>query len=241
LKPACHSPFDKPVLSIVEGLKHEQARAIAQDRRLTVYLIRHGETFWNREGKCQGVTDIPLTEKGYRQAQSIAAALREKPLSLVLSSPLIRARETAVIIAEAHGLTVETATALQEWNQGELEGLAGPQLLRDYKAFFERWFQDPAGTPPPGGEPLQALQERAWSVVDCLRERALNGPIAVVSHTMTIGTILCAALGLDLAYIHRLRLELASRSTIQFAPFGLFSAWVLTALNDRNHLTDDLR
>jgi broad specificity phosphatase PhoE len=213
---------------------------MTQDHRLTVYLIRHGETFWNREGKCQGVTDVPLTEKGYRQAQSIAAALREKPLSLVLSSPLTRARETAVIIAEAHGLTVETATALQEWNQGELEGLAGAQLLRDYRAFFEYWFQDPAGTPPPGGEPLQALQERAWPVVDRLRERALNGPIAVVSHTMTIGTILCAALGLDLAYIHRLRLELASRSTIQFAPFGLFSAWVLTALNDRNHLTDDL-
>jgi broad specificity phosphatase PhoE len=214
---------------------------MAQDRRLTVYLIRHGETFWTREGKCQGVTDIPLTEKGYRQAQSIAASLREQPLSLVLSSPLIRARETAGIIAEAHGLTVETATALQEWDQGKLEGLAGPQLLRDYKVFFECWFQDPAGTPPPGGEPLRALQERAWSVIDRLRERSLNGPIAVVSHTMTIGTILCAALGLDLAYIHRLRLELASRSTIQFAPFGLFSAWVLTALNDRTHLTDDLR
>jgi broad specificity phosphatase PhoE len=56
---------------------------------------------------------------------------------------------------------------------------------------------------------------------------------------MTIGTILCAALGLDLAYIHRFRLNVASRNTIEFVPFGLFSAWVLTSLNDRSHLTED--
>jgi broad specificity phosphatase PhoE len=213
---------------------------MAKDQRLKVYLIRHGETLWNREGRCQGITDIPLTEKGYCQARSIAEALRGEPLSLVLSSPLARARETAAVIAEMHGLTVETATELQEWNQGELEGLAGPELLGNHKAFFERWFKDPAGTAPPGGEPLQSLQNRVWPVIDALRERSLNGPIAVVSHNMTIGTILCATLGLDLAYIHRLRLNVGSRSTIEFVPLGLFSAWVLTALNDRSHLADGL-
>lgn len=213
---------------------------MAKDQRLKVYFIRHGETPWNREGRCQGITDISLTEKGYRQAHSIAEALRGEPLSLVLSSPLVRARETAAVIAEPHGLTVETATELQEWNQGELEGLAASELLRDYRVFFERWFKDPAGTAPPGGEPLQALQNRAWPVIDALRERSLEGPVAVVSHNMTIGTILCATLGLDLAYIHRLRLNVGSRSTIEFVPFGLFSAWVLTALNDRSHLTEDL-
>jgi alpha-ribazole phosphatase len=214
---------------------------MAKDQRLKVYLIRHGETLWNREGRCQGITDIPLTEKGHRQARSIGEALRGEPLSLVLSSPLARARETAAVIAEPHGLTVETATELQEWNQGELEGLAGPELLGNHKAFFELWFKDPAGTAPPGGEPLQALQDQAWAVIDALRERSLNGPIAVVSHNMTIGTILCATLGLDLAYIHRLRLNVGSRSTIEFVPLGLFSAWVLTALNDRSYLADGLR
>ena len=214
---------------------------MAKDQRLKVYLIRHGETLWNREVRCQGITDIPLTEKGYRQARSIAEALREEPLGLVLSSPLMRARETATVIAEPYGLTVETATELKEWNQGELEGLAGPELLRDHRAFCERWFKDPAGTAPPGGEPLQALQNRAWPIIDSLRERSLSGPLVVVSHNMTIGTILCATLGLDLAYIHRLRLNVGSRSTIEFAPLGLFSAWVLTALNDRSHLEDGLR
>jgi broad specificity phosphatase PhoE len=210
-------------------------------QRLTVYLIRHGETWWNREGRCQGVTDIPLTDKGYRQARAIAAALADKPLSAILSSPLQRGKETAAIIAERHGLAVEVREELREWNQGELEGLTGAELLGNHRAFFQRWFQDSAGTAPPGGEPLQTLQMRAWPVIDSLRERGLNGPVAVVSHTMTLGTIICAALGLELANIHRLKLDLASRSTITFSPFGLFSAWVLTALNDRHYLVDDLR
>jgi broad specificity phosphatase PhoE len=214
---------------------------MAPDRRLTVYLIRHGETLWNLEGRCQGVTDIPLTEKGYRQAHAIAKALAEKPLSLVLSGPLQRTRETAAIIAASQGLSLETRTELREWHQGELEGLTGPELLANHRTYFQRWFQDPAGAAPPGGETLQSLQARAWPVIEGLRERALDSPVAVVSHTMTIGTIICAALGLDLAYIHRLRLDIASRSTIRFAPFGLFSAWVLTGLNDCHHLTKDLR
>jgi broad specificity phosphatase PhoE len=136
---------------------------------------------------------------------------------------------------------VETRDELREWHQGELEGLTGKELLGDHHAFFERWFQDPAGTPPPGGETLQSLQDRVWPVIDSLRQRRLNGPVAVVSHTMTIGTILCASLGLDLAHIHRMKLDLASRSTITFSPLGLFSAWVLTALNDCSHLAQDLR
>jgi len=211
------------------------------DRRLTVYLIRHGETLWNREGRCQGVTDVPLTEKGHRQAQAIAKALAGKPLSLILSGPLQRTTETAAVIAESHGLPVETREELREWHQGELEGLTGPELLAHYRAYFERWFQDPAGAAPPGGETLQSLQDRAWPVINNLRERPLNGPVAVVSHTMTIGTIICAALSLNLAHIHRLKLDVASRSTITFSPFGLFSAWVLTSLNDCHHLLlDDL-
>ena len=214
---------------------------MATDHRFTVYLIRHGETLWNREGRCQGVTDIPLTEKGYRQAHAIANAFAGKRLGLVLSGPLQRTRETAAVLAESQGLSVETREELREWNQGDLEGLTGAELLGNHRAYFERWFQDPAGAAPPGGETLRSLQERAWPVIDSLRERTLNGPVTVVSHTMTIGTIICAALGLNLAHIHRLKLDIASRSTITFAPFGLFSAWVLTGLNDCHHLAEGLR
>lgn len=124
---------------------------MAQRRQLTVYLVRHGETFWNREGRCQGATDIPLTDAGRAQAHALALALAEKPLSLVLSSSLQRGQETARIIAEPHGLSVELRDELQEWKQGELEGLTGAELLSQHHAYFARWRDDPAHAAPPGG------------------------------------------------------------------------------------------
>ena len=72
---------------------------MANDKPLTVYLIRHGETAWNKEGRCQGVTDIPLTETGRRQARAVANTLERIPLCRILTSPLQRARETARGIA----------------------------------------------------------------------------------------------------------------------------------------------
>lgn len=203
---------------------------------LTVHLVRHGETEWNRDGRCQGVTDIPLTVKGRRQAEAVARTFAAKRPGLILSSPLRRALETAHRIAKGHGLSCETVAALREWDQGQLEGLTGPQLLSNHTAFFHRWQQDPAHTPPPGGETLQALQSRAWPVVDQLREQTFDGSVVVVSHTMTIATILCAALGLDLGHIHHLKIDLASRSTIVFSQFGLFSLWRVASLNDQHHL-----
>src|SRR5437773_4261636 len=122
---------------------------MAADRRLTVYLIRHGETFWNREGRCQGVTDVPLTEKGYRQAHAIAKAFAGRQLSLILSGALQRTRETAVIIAAPLGLSVETREELREWHQRELEGLTGVELVGNHRSYFVRWREDPAQTAPP--------------------------------------------------------------------------------------------
>ena len=98
------------------------------ERPLTVYLVRHGETEWNRDGRCQGVTDIALTEKGIQQAEALGQVFSEKQISCILSSPLQRAHDTAARIAQPHGLAIETAAALQEWDQGELEGLTGAQL-----------------------------------------------------------------------------------------------------------------
>ena len=217
---------------------------MSSQQPLTVYLIRHGETAWNEEGRCQGVTDIPLTDKGRRQAQAVAKALERQPIGRILTSPLLRARDTAALIAQPHALSPECYDELKEWDQGSLEGLTGPELMQDYPGFFERWLADPAGTAPPGGEPLRAVQQRVWPLLDRLRQHdpnELTGPVVVVSHTLTTAVMICAALGLDLAQVHRLKIDLASISSLIFTEFGPFAMWRLAALNDRHHLADDLR
>ena len=216
---------------------------MSSQQPLTVYLIRHGETAWNEEGRCQGVTDIPLTDKGRRQARAVAKALERQPIGRILTSPLLRARDTAALIAQSHALSLECYDELKEWDQGSLEGLTGPELMQDYPGFFERWLADPAGTAPPGGEPLSAVQQRAWPILDRLRQHdphELTGPVVVVSHTLTTAVMLCAALGLDLAQVHRLKIDLASISRLIFTEFGPFAMWRLAALNDRHHLPAEL-
>ena len=216
---------------------------MSNQKPLTVYLVRHGETAWNEEGRCQGVTDIPLTDKGLRQARAVAKALEREPICRLLTSPLQRARDTAALIAHPHAVSLECYDELKEWDQGRLEGLTGPELMKDYPGFFERWLADPAGTAPPGGEPLKDLQERAWPILDRLRQfdpHELTGPVVVVSHTLTTAVIICAALGLDLAQVHRLKIDLASISRLIFTEFGPFTMWRLAALNDRHHLSTEL-
>ena len=72
---------------------------------MTIYLIRHGETDWNRENRLQGREDIELNETGLLQSEACAAALRDVPADLILTSPLKRARATAEIISRAAGFT----------------------------------------------------------------------------------------------------------------------------------------
>lgn len=144
---------------------------------LSVHLVRHGETGWNRDGRCQGITDIALTAEGLEQAGTLGHSFAAKRPDLILSSPLQRALETARRIAAPHGLACQPVAALRKWDQGALEGLTGARLLSDNTAFFHRWQQNPAHTPRPSGETLQAVQGRAWPVVDQVRERTVSGSV----------------------------------------------------------------
>ncbi len=88
----------------------------------TIYLVRHGLTDWNIEGKIQGHTDIPLNTEGKNQAQELAKELRQIKFDKVYSSDLLRAKQTAEIISLEHKLEVETSMALRERNYGPYEG-----------------------------------------------------------------------------------------------------------------------
>jgi len=96
---------------------------------LRLLLVRHGETVWNREGRYQGVIDVPLSPEGERQAAALAVQLRSEPLAAVYSSTLRRAYYTAVPIAAAHGLTVIRDPRLNEINQGQWEGLRPAEIV----------------------------------------------------------------------------------------------------------------
>jgi 2,3-bisphosphoglycerate-dependent phosphoglycerate mutase len=122
------------------------------DDRRTLFLFRHGETDWNREGRMQGQTDTPLNATGLAQAEALADRLRAHQLDAIVSSDLSRALTTARIVAAALGVPLTTDHGLRETSVGAAEGM----IWADAKARFgealtERWYSD-SDAAFPGGE-----------------------------------------------------------------------------------------
>lgn len=125
---------------------------------MRLFLARHGQTAWNIQGKAQGHTDIPLDETGRAQAATLARELASAGIERVISSDLLRARQTA----EALGLPVETRSDLRERAFGEWEGRHYLDVIADLEAMPG----DRLLARPPGGESFADLWERVGPVVE---------------------------------------------------------------------------
>jgi broad specificity phosphatase PhoE len=108
-----------------------------QNRYATFYVVRHGETVWNSEGRLQGQMDSPLTEKGLEQARNVAKKLKHISFDAAFSSDLLRAKRTAEIIALEHAIAVDTVEALRERKFGQVEGKKLDELRVDLKEIME--------------------------------------------------------------------------------------------------------
>jgi broad specificity phosphatase PhoE len=200
---------------------------------MRLILIRHGETESNRQRLTLGREDVPLNEKGRRQAQALLSSLVGVSMAAVYASPLRRAVETAQPLAETRGLEVQAVEDLTEMAVGELEGLS-PQELRDrYGDFLREWLSTEAGKlRMPGGESLQDVQDRAWAAIERLRERHTEDTVVVVTHNFTIHAILCRALGLPLANFRHFRHDLAAKTVLELRE----DRAIVISLNDTCHL-----
>ena len=194
-----------------------------------ITFVRHGQTAINRDGRLQGRLDARLSDTGVAQAGALAAGLEHDPVIRVVSSPLLRARETAAAIAAAHGLEVETDERLIELDYGEWDGV--PLRLVPPED-WAKWRAD-ATFAPPGGESLVEVQDRVASFCADF----VNGSetvIVAVSHVSPIKAAVCVALGRDPLLTWRMQLSLASITRIGGRPDG--TPFLLT-YNEVAHLT----
>lgn len=117
-----------------------------------LFLFRHGETDWNRDGRLQGHTDTPLNATGFAQAQALSESLRPHRLDVIVSSDLWRARQTAQIVAEALQVPLIIEAGLRETNVGAAEGLLWAEAKTRFgEGLTERWYSD-GDVAFPGGE-----------------------------------------------------------------------------------------
>lgn len=163
-----------------------------------LYLIRHGETGGNFEGRFQGIIDNPLNESGIRQAQMLGEAFSLSRVDVLYTSPLQRARRTAEIIAEMHGLeklTPIVEPGLTELDGGLLEGRKFSELAKEYPEVMEAMHTHPATMECPGGESMRDVSERIVKTIDHLVSQNKGKVIAAVSHGIIISSYIHFASG----------------------------------------------
>jgi uncharacterized phosphatase len=144
------------------------------------FLVRHGETEWNKIRRIQGVSDIPLNDTGRAQAAGLGDILAAHSFDLIVSSPLSRALETATIIASRLSMPYPMIiSALIERNYGEAEGSNGRDLDLRY----------PPGTEVPGREEREAVTKRVVGVLHDLAIRHPEADIVAVAHGGVIRSV----------------------------------------------------
>lgn len=203
---------------------------------MDLILVRHGETEWNRVGRCQGFSDVELNKNGREQINELAKSLKDKSISAVYSSDLIRALDTAKAIANYHKLGVEVDPDLREMNQGDLEGLTFVEIRERYASLLTNWVGNPEAVKLPGGESLKELQDRAWRAVERIYIKHQDQTVVAVSHNLTIITLLCRFKGIGLEEFRSFKLKAASKNVILFRN-GHFN---VNVLNDVTHLSAEL-
>ena len=141
----------------------------------TIFLVRHGETDWNREGRRQGWADPPLNETGRAQARELAEQLRFTPFDAVYSSDLRRAHETALIVAQPHRVPVIADAGLREVDVGSWSGLTRAEI----EERFPRRNR-------PDGETRSEHLVRVLEAVERIARAHAGGRILLVSHGGTM-------------------------------------------------------
>jgi broad specificity phosphatase PhoE len=155
----------------------------------TIYMIRHGETPWNVEGRYQGQLDPPLTVNGRRQAQVTAEHLASLNFEAIYSSDLARAGQTAEALAHKIGCSIQFDPRLREIHQGEWQGVLISDIRAGWPNEIYGWEHDPWQHHPPGGERLQELQARLFAAIDDIAARHPQGVVAVFSHKLPIALL----------------------------------------------------
>jgi broad specificity phosphatase PhoE len=184
-----------------------------------LWLVRHGQTDWNREGRWQGQAAHapPLNEIGRAQAEAMAEKLESAELEVIYSSDLPRARETAEIIARRFGLPVIVDPRLREIDLGVWEGMRGDDIAGEYPEDLAERERNPAHSRAPEGESATEVAERVWAAADDIARAHPEGAVLIVSHGLALAALICRARGLSLSEVYALVPDNAHPYVIEWA------------------------
>ncbi len=221
---------------IVGSIDVERSRAVVEARRTPnvmvgwadvgpptyTVLARHGATALSLEKRFsgRGGFDAPLAPMGEQQALALAAEVAVRGgIDRIVSSPLLRTRQTALIVADRMGLPVEVEDGFAECAFGDWDGHTFAEVRERWPSELEEWLSS-TEVPPPGGESFAACRNRVEASRAALVERCPGERVLVVSHVTPIKVLVAEAVGAPLVSLYRMELPPCSLSTLAWFPDG---------------------
>ncbi|MXV80722.1 MAG: histidine phosphatase family protein [Chloroflexi bacterium] len=204
------------------------------DAGCTWYLVRHGQTEWNRTRRIQGQSDVPLNEHGRAQAEALGKRLSDVRFDAAYSSDLSRTMESAELVTAARACEIVPTPELREFSYGEWEGMTIAEIEAQAPERLRRRLQgrneDFAG---PGGENACDVLERVRAFYErALQRHGAGDRLLVVAHGGSLRALLVCLLDLPAEHFWRVHLDTASLSIVRsFDGSGVLHLW-----NDTRHL-----
>jgi broad specificity phosphatase PhoE len=198
---------------------------------MDLYIVRHGETEWNKEEIFRGRSDVPLNGEGRRQAERAGLYFRGRRITRIVSSPLSRASETAENIGRATGVAVEPLAELTDMTFGIWDGVPFREVAARHPDALAIWQNAPERLRVEGGETLPAVRERVSRCIDGIATGG-GGAIAVVTHRVICKLTILHCLNIGNEHFWDMQYDPASitRLTLNDGRFTLIS------MNDTCHL-----
>jgi probable phosphoglycerate mutase len=205
----------------------------------TLHLLRHGETAHTIQKRFSGTSHDPeLSERGLAQAEAGAVHLAARGgIDVIVSSPLLRARQTAGAVAARLGIEVRIEDGFRECAFGAWDGLTFAEVQERWPDELTTWLASPE-IAPPGGESLVDVSTRVAAAQARVLARYAGAGVLVVAHVTPIKLLVRFALNAPTAVVHRLQLAPASLSTVAWYADGNAA---LHGFNDTGHLGEFAR
>ena len=199
----------------------------------SIYLVRHGQTAWNKEEVFRGRTDIPLNETGLREATLAGEYFKHLDLQAIYSSPLSRAWQTAQKIAQFHPLLeVQPLDGLMDMSFGAWEGHSLKEVEQKDGEHYRQWKEEPHRVEIPGGETLGEVRARTMAALERIIQKHPEKILAFVSHRVINKVLICGILGIDNSHFWQIGQDTTAINLIQYRN----GKYVLAFMNETCHL-----
>ena len=198
----------------------------------SIYLVRHGQTAWNKEEIFRGRTDVPLDETGLKQAELAGQYFKGMEIHGIYSSPLSRAWETAQKIAQFHNLKVQPLQGILDMSFGKWEGQSHRDIQKNDKEIYRQWVETPHLVRLPGGETLDEVRTRSMHAIEEVIQTYPGKTLVFVSNRVVCKVLICGILGLDNSHFWQIAQDTTAINLIQYKN----GKYILSLMNETCHL-----